>query len=157
MHERAATLAYALIPLEWILHFADEWAFGFPAWATRHFAPLPLALWLPGMVVGCVALTALGWRAARADGHPAWPFAALAFQSIFAWNACFHLAATVVFREYSPGCASGLVVLLPATAAVLRAARRDARLPRARRRAAIALGFVVHALVVLSLFVDKSG
>ncbi|MFO1077395.1 MAG: HXXEE domain-containing protein [Planctomycetota bacterium] len=145
-----------LIPLQWILHFADEAWFGFPAWATRHFAPLPATLWTPGMWIFCVVMTAAGFAASRPNWPAPFPFATATIQSIFAWNAVFHLVSTLVLVEYSPGCGTGLFVFLPATLVFQRELRGDPRLAGRGRVGAAGLGFVLHALVIASLFVSKA-
>lgn len=150
------TRIYWLIPIEWLLHFADESLFGFPEWATRHFAPLPRPLWVTGMLVGTVLLFMLAWRTSRPRGGATLPFVGHVLQTIFLCNACFHAIATVLFQEYSPGTATGLVVFLPCSLLFFRHAAHDARLTRPGRVVAAGVGFVVHALVVLSLFADKS-
>lgn len=147
---------YWLIPGEWLLHFADESWFGFPEWATRHFAPLPRPLWLVGMCVGTVLLVLLAWRAARPHARVGLPWFANAFQAILLCNGVFHLIATLLFGEYSPGTATGLLVFLPASFVFFRATWRDRRLTPAQWGIALGYGCVVHGLVVLSLYVDKS-
>lgn len=145
-----------LIPFAWILHFADEAWFDFPAWASRHSAPLPETLWIPGMWILSVVMIAAGFAASRPGSSAAFPFATATIQSTFAWNAVFHLVTTLWFAEYSPGCGTGLLVFLPATVLFQRGLRRDPRLSGRARAIAAWLGFTLHALVVASLFVSKA-
>ncbi|MCR9247363.1 MAG: HXXEE domain-containing protein [bacterium] len=142
--------------LTWLIHFLDEWWFGFPLWATRHFAPLPGAMWLPGMFVLTVLVAAIAGAAATPRAPCGAAIAACVIQSIFAWNGLFHAATTLWFGEYSPGMASGLFVGLPLTVVVYRGAANDPRLDGRPRRVAFWLGCVLHAVVVATLFVDKS-
>lgn len=147
---------YWLVLATWVIHFVDEWWFGFPGWATRHFAPLPDAMWLPGMFVLTVGVAVIAGVAANPHA-PRWTAsAACVLQSIFVWNVLFHGATAVWFGEYSPGTASGLFVTLPAMVAVYRRAANDPRLDVRRLRSAFWLGCVIHAVVVATLFVDKS-
>lgn len=150
------TRVYWWIPVEWLAHFADESVFGFPEWATRHFAPLPRPLWIVGMWIGSVLLVLLAWRAARPQAGVLSPWLANAFQSILLCNGVFHGVATLWFGEYSPGTATGLLVFLPASWLFFRSTRHDPRMERRRLAIAMALGVVVHGLVVASLYVDKT-
>lgn len=147
---------YWLLPVEWLAHFADESTAGFPEWATRHFAPLPRPLWIVGMWILTVLVALLSRRAARPHSRVVFPWLACAFQTILFCNGCFHLIATLGFGEYSPGTATGALVFLPASWWFFRVARRDPRMVRPRLALAIAQGFVVHGLVVVSLYFDKS-
>lgn len=148
---------YWLVTAQWLAHFADEWYFGFPAWATRHFAPLPDRFWVGMMTVVTVPMVALGWAASRPRAGRGTRLVCAAVQMIFFSNAFFHLTTTFVFGEYSPGTASAALLFLPLSPLIWRAARREPEVTGAWFAAALAVGFVVHGLVLLNLPVDKSG
>lgn len=148
---------YWLITLQWIAHFADEWAFDLPAWCTRHFAPLPESFWVPMMIAVTVPMVLLGWAASRSSAGAGSRLACAGVQMLFASNAVFHLVTTIAFGEYSPGAASSVVLLLPLSPLLWRAVLREPGVTRSGFAAALVAGFVFHGLVLLNLAVDKSG
>ena len=149
-------LIYGLITAEWLVHFADEWVFGFPAWCTRHFEPLPESFWVPMMSVVTVPVVLLGWAASRASAGSGVRLVCAGVQMVFFANAIFHLITTVVFGEYSPGTGSGVLFLI-LSPLLWRVVAREPAVTRSRLATALAAGFAVHGLVALSLMVDKSG
>jgi hypothetical protein len=76
---------------------------------------------------------------------------------LFASNAFFHLITTFVLGEYSPGTATGVLLFLPLSVPVWRAVLREPEVTRSSLTTALVAGFVFHGLVLLNLFVDKSG
>ena len=130
---------------------------GFPGWATRHFEPLPEPFWVSMMSVITVLMVTLGWAASRPAAGPGPRLACAGVQMLFFSNAFFHLITTVVFGEYSPGTASGMLLSVPLAVPLWRAVLREADVKRSSFATALVAGFVFHALVLLNLLVDKSG
>ena len=147
---------YWLITAQWFAHYADEWMFGFPAWCTRHFEPLPESFWVPVMTLVTGLMILLGWAASRPSAGSRIRLVCAGVQMVFFANAAFHLVTTFVFREYSPGTASG-VLFLVLSPLLWRAVSREPEVARTNLAAALTAGFVVHGFVLLSLLVDKSG
>ena len=147
---------YWIIPAQFVAHFADEWVFGLPAWVTRHFAPLPEPFWVSMMSVLTVLALFLGWVASRPTAGPGSRLICAAVQMLFFSNAFFHLITTVVFGEYSPGTASGVLLFLPLSVPLWRAVQNEPDVTRGNLVAALIAGFVFHALVLLNLLIDKS-
>jgi hypothetical protein len=75
---------------------------------------------------------------------------------LFFSNAFFHLITTVVFREYSPGTVTSVVLFVPLSLLLWRAVLREPGVTRTSFAMALVAGFVFHALVLLNLPVDKS-
>ena len=76
---------------------------------------------------------------------------------LFFSNALFHLITTFVFGEYSPGTASGAVLVLPLSLLLWWIVRREPGVTKGSFTTALVAGFVFHGLVLLNLLVDKSG
>lgn len=148
---------YWLIPVQWLGHFADEWLFGLPAWVTRHFEPLPAPFWIAAMSAVTVPMILLGWAASRPSAGSGTRLACAGVQMLFLSNACFHLITTFAFAKYSPGTASAVVLFLPLSPLVWRSVLHEPGVTRSGFATALAIGFVVHGLVLLSLLADKSG
>ena len=147
---------YWLIPAQFMAHFADEWFFGLPAWVTLHFAPLPEPFWVNMMGVLTVLAFVLGWVASRPSAESGSRLTCAAVQMLFFSNALFHLVTTIVFGAYSPGTATGVLLFLPLSVPLWRAVRSVPDVTRGSLIGALIAGFVIHALVLLNLFVDKS-
>jgi hypothetical protein len=148
---------YWLVTAQWLAHFADEWMFRFPAWSTRHFEPLPGSLWVTLMAVLTVPVILLGWTASRPSASSGIRLFCAGVQMLFFSNAVFHLIVTLVFGEYSPGTATGVVLFLPLSPVLWRAVLREPEVTKRGFATALVAGFVFHGLVLLNLFVDKSG
>ena len=153
MHSRNI---YWLITVQWLAHFADEWVFGLPEWCTRHFAPAPESFWVPMMMVLTVPMIVLGWAASRPSAGSGIRLACAGVQMLFFSNAFFHLITTVVFREYSPGTVTSVVLFVPLSLLLWRAVLREPGVTKSSFALALVAGFVFHALVLLNLPVDKS-
>ena len=147
---------YWLVTVEWLAHFADVWMFGFPAWSTRHFEPLPGSFWVTMMTVVTVPMILLGWTASRPSAGSGIRLFCAAVQMLFFSNAFFHLITTFVLGEYSPGTATGVLLIVPLSPLVWRVVLREPEVTRSSLTTALVAGFVFHGLVLLNLLVDKS-
>ena len=147
---------YWLITAQWLAHFADEWMFGLPAWCTTHFEPLPTSFWIMMMSFVTVLMILLGWTASRPAASSGPRLICAGVQMLFFGNAFFHLITTLVFREYSPGTVTAVVLSLPLAPLLWRAVLREPGVTKSSFATAVAAGFVVHGLVLLNLLVDKS-
>ena len=108
------------------------------------------------MAVVTVPMIMLGWAASRAAAGPGVRLFCAGVQMLFFSNAFFHLITTLVFGEYSPGTATGVVLVLPLSVFVWRAVLREPGVTRSSFATALVAGFVVHGLALLNLLVDKS-
>ncbi len=132
-----------LFPLTFAAHITEEYAGGFPVWAAR---------WLGFHLStsGFLELNATAWvlmlcATVAASIGPRWlvvPFATATFV-----NGCAHVLATVLTLTYSPGVITGATLWIPLGAFTL--LRAFQRLPRDRFWAGVAVGIVLHGLVVL--------
>jgi hypothetical protein len=146
---------YWLIPAQFLAHFADEAMFGLPGWCTKHFAPLPADFWYGAMSVVAVATIVLGWAGSRRSAGPGIRLLCAGVQMLFFANALFHLITTFVFGEYSPGTASGLVLMTPISFLLWKAVRRQPGVGNVHFVTALVTGFVFHKFLLLNLLIDK--
>jgi hypothetical protein len=94
-------------------HVAEELP-RFPAWATRHFGTTTTE-WFVISHIPLVAIAAYISVAAARTGAGAAIWWLFVFQAALFCNAVFHVAATIVLREYSPGVVTALLVYSPLT------------------------------------------
>jgi len=132
-----------LLPVVLLLHQAEEWFGGFPEW-TRYAVENGVTddRFLFINAVGFVLFT-IGTLVAFRERRVAWIVASLA--TLMGLNGVLHAVASMVVDRYSPGTATGLLLSLPLSIVVLRAA--VAALPRGLVFGAIAAGGLFHSLV----------
>ena len=132
-----------LLPVVLLLHQAEEWFGGFPEW-TRYAVENGVTddRFLFINAVGFVLFT-IGTLVAFRERRVAWIVASLA--TLMGLNGVLHAVASMVVDRYSPGTATGLLLSLPLSIVVLRAA--VAELPRGLVFGAIAAGVLFHSLV----------
>ena len=134
-----------------LLHILEEWA-GFPQWATVHFGTTTAGFYLASHVPIVVLAVWIVARAARvgATTLDVWIFGVALIA--FATNAVFHLIATGLFMEYSPGLVTGVLLYLPLTARLW--PQLTANLGRRSARRAALLGVGLSVFVIASLMID---
>ena len=135
-----------LFPATMVVHVAEEGltAGTFPVWIAR-VAGVDLSLG-EFLAFNAVALLFVVAGAFLARSR-AWAVAALG--TAMATNVVFHLGGTLLTSTWSPGLASGVLVWIPLAAAALVHAVRHA--PRRHLAIGLAVGFLAHGAVVLSL------
>jgi Protein of unknown function with HXXEE motif len=141
-------LSLWLFPATYVLHVAEEWLGGFPAWFSRVVGRglsdetfLSLNLWaLAGMTLGVL----LAARLRRMRWLP------VGFGTAVLMNGTAHLAATALTRSYSPGVVTGALLWLPLGLLTLARARRE--LPRRHLVAGVVAGLLMHTAVTLFAF-----
>lgn len=134
-----------LLPVVLLVHQAEEWFGGFPEW-TRYAvgAGVTAERFLVINTVGLVLFTAWTLAAFR-DDRMAWIVAALA--TLIGLNGLLHALASIVVGRYSPGTATGLLLSLPFSVVVLRAAFQTR--PRLSVFGAMAAGVVLHGVATI--------
>jgi hypothetical protein len=137
-----------------LLHIAEESAFGFPVWATAHFGTTTPGFYALSHIplVGAAAYVAR--RATRLDASARWLAAGIMVQTALGANGIFHIASTLLFRQYSPGLITSVGLYLPFTLYFLRRASRDGRIRPAQLIMACAVGVSVAVLLSASLALD---
>ena len=137
-----------LFPLSYLIHIAEEYWGGFPAWIARfwgvessldNFLSWNGGAWVM-MVVGVVLV--LRTKSYR--------WLLVSFGMVVLINGTVHALASVVTRSYSPGVISGLLLFIPLGAITLRRARSLVN-PRTFR-AGLIVGVLMYVAVVLLAF-----
>jgi hypothetical protein len=132
-----------LLPVVLLLHQAEEWFGGFPEWTSFAVSNgVEPERFLLINAVGLVLFTVWTLAAFR-EQRMAWIVAALA--TLLGLNGILHAVASILVGRYSPGTATGLLLSLPFSVFVLRAA--VAGLPRVQVVGAIIAGVLFHGVV----------
>jgi len=100
-----------ILPFAFALHVVEERVLGFVPWAQRLLQPLGLRMeWSDffmanaAVLVWGICAAAVGWRQ---------PGFSLSFPVMMLWNPVFHVAASLVRMELSPGVFMGVLVYVP--------------------------------------------
>lgn len=98
-----------------LIHSAEEIAFGFPAWTTEHFGTTTLWFFIQHHIPLFILAFVSSYFASRKNGHVFWRVLATAWQVQFVVNGIFHIVMTIAFKEYAPGVVTGALLFLPFT------------------------------------------
>jgi hypothetical protein len=142
---------YWLPTLVFLAHIAEEFP-RFPAWATRHFGATSRAWYVYTHIALVAIAVTISARAEAAAPRTIWPLLAMAFQWVLATNALFHIATTIMFKEYSPGVVTGTLLFLPATAYLFNRVVAAHFFTTVQLASVVAIGTVLGAAVVASLW-----
>jgi hypothetical protein len=137
-----------LFPATYALHILEEWrgGEGFTAWMARVAGvELSTGRFLVWNAAGLV-LMSVGVLLTMRFRHLRW--LTLAYGTAFLLNALSHLAASLYTNSYSPGLISSLLLWLPLGTLAL--VRFRSTLSRRARRAGLAVGFLIHCVVLAS-------
>jgi hypothetical protein len=145
-------LFYWLPSAVFLAHMVEEFP-TFPAWATRHFGVTTRPFYVYSHIPLTATLLGISFAATR-DAGTTWQLLATASQWVLFTNALFHIATTVLFREYSPGVVTGIALFLPSTVYLLNRTWSEHLLTGEQLCSAVLLGTVVGALVVASLWLN---
>jgi hypothetical protein len=144
-------MIYWIPALTFLAHIAEECP-RFPEWATRHFGATSLPWYVYSHVPLVAAVLGVSFLAAAAPAGTLFPLLATSVQWAFATNILFHVATTFIFREYSPGIVTAVLLFLPGTAYLFARTVREGLLTPPQVVAAIALGTVIGIAAVASLW-----
>lgn len=149
-------VALWLGPLAAAVHNAEEYP-GIVAYGQRHLSELVGVAFpgerqlLPAIVLANVLpFLAAALAVSSPSGSARWlPFFTIQ-AAIFA-NAFSHLAQTVLFMDYSPGTATGLLLSIPVNAYLFRRAYRERVVSGGRLAAAAVIGVIGMVPAILGL------
>ena len=133
------------------LHIAEE-AQTFPAWASHHFGTTTPGFYALSHIPLLAGAFYVARRATVPRAGARWVWLSVAVQAGLAVNGLFHLAMTLLFREYSPGVITGVGLYMPFTAYLL--TRAVALLPTSRIATASLAGGAVAVVLTASLWLD---
>ena len=143
-----------LLAPAFVLHVAEEYVTGFPAYAgeiSGHAMDLPLFL---GSNLAFLAVLVLLQRRAvslRTSSANAWLIGWSAAHQF--WNFVFHAVLILMFARYSPGMLSGVLVYLPLSLLLWRAAQMEEVVrPTVMAGAILAGGLFMGAVAAFGIF-----
>lgn len=131
-------------------HVAEELP-GFPGWATRHFGTTTTE-WFVLSHIPLVGIAAYISFAATRKGAGASIWWLYVVQAALFWNGLFHVAATIAFREYSPGVVTAVLLYAPLTVFML--PKLGESLSRRQAISAGVVGALLSGALTGSLWLD---
>lgn len=151
---KSGTRFYWLVPAAFLAHCAEELP-RFPRWATDHFGTTTTRFYVASHALLLIPLTLeSGRRASRRPDDARAAFFATSVATGYGLNALFHVATTALFRRYSPGLATAVTLVLPASAYTLWRTKHDRLLSDEQLVGAFLTGTALANAAVGSLYVD---
>lgn len=148
---RSVTRAAWLPLLALFAHALEEYP-RFPAWATARFGTTTPTWFVTSHIPLFVIVFAISWRASRPSPTLAASWWLLVLQTALFANGLFHIVASVLWREYSPGVWSSVFVYLPLTLFLV--PKLVTALGRASSVRAAATGALLAAALTATLLLD---
>jgi hypothetical protein len=137
-----------LFPASYLVHIAEEYWGGFPAWIARFWGVESSLGNFLSWNGGALIMMAVGVALTLKTKSYRWLL--VAFATVILINGLVHAGASVATGSYSPGLISGLLLFVPLGAITLLRARRQVN---ARTlRAGVVVGVIMHGAVVLLAF-----
>ncbi len=137
-----------LFPLSYLIHIAEEYWGGFPAWIARFWGVESSLSNFLSWNGGALVMMTVGVILVLKTKSYRWLL--VSFGMVVLINGVVHAVASVVTLSYSPGLVSGLLLFVPLGAITLRRAR--ASMNRRTFRAGLIVGVLMHVAVVLLAF-----
>ena len=137
-----------LFPISYLVHIAEEYWGGFPAWIARFWGVESSLSNFLSWNGGAWIMMAVGVALVLRTKSYRWLL--VSFGTVVLINGLVHAGASVLTRSYSPGLISGLLLFIPLGAIALLRARAEVN--RRTLRAGIIIGVLMHAAVVLLAF-----
>lgn len=137
-----------LLPLAFLLHVAEEYLTGYPAYAsavTGHPMALPMFLGPNLLFIVILALLA-NWAARSKTSNAIFWLLAWSAGNQF-WNFIYHLIAVPAHDRHSPGLITGALIYLPLSLGVWQSALVEKQIGCKALAGAIALGGVFMGVV----------
>jgi Protein of unknown function with HXXEE motif len=148
-HIRSFTGSWAwLFPISYLIHIAEEYWGGFPAWIARFWGVESSLSNFLSWNGGALLMMTVGVAIALKTKSYRWLL--VSFGTVVLINGLVHAGASVLTRSYSPGVISGLLLFIPLGAITLLRARKTVN--RRTLRAGVIVGVLMHAVVVLLAF-----
>lgn len=137
------------MPAAYAIHILEEYGCGFTGWvnATLHGDMTGPGFLLNNGLFMAVLLTLSLWASRSRGLLPALIFLGWASANLF-WNFVFHLATTAIFRVYSPGLVTAVLLYYPISLLVAWAAWRGGRLSVAGIAGSFAFGAGLMGFVI---------
>ncbi|HKR01032.1 MAG TPA: HXXEE domain-containing protein [Pyrinomonadaceae bacterium] len=137
-----------LFPLSYLVHIAEEYWGGFPAWIARFWDVESSSSNFLSWNGGALIMMALGVALSLRTKSYRWLL--VSFGTVILVNGLAHALASVATWSYSPGVISGLLLFIPLGTITLLRARGSVN--RRTFRAGVIVGVLMHVVVVLLAF-----
>lgn len=134
-----------------LLHVIEELAFGFPEWATQHFGTTSRSWYVLSHILLAFPLLWVALHLYR--GNRVGILGSWIVQTVVVTNGLFHVITTFMFREYSPGVISQ-ILLIPISYYVFRALYRSRAVRGNDLLFASVIGCVISLAFIVSLLTD---
>jgi uncharacterized protein with HXXEE motif len=146
-----------LFPVAVTLHNAEE-AITMPGWISVHGNQLPLHPKIAAIELGLVLLTAAAYAVTYLSAHrgkgSVWAYLLFGYITAMLENVLLpHVPATLVFRQYTPGVASAILINFPVMSVLLFRAVREQWVSGLRAIAAALLVPLAIAGAIAALFI----
>lgn len=138
-----------LMPAAFAPHIVEEYATGFPDWVTHTLGRSMTggAFLANNTLFMAILLTLTAWAAWRPSPVSAFALLSWASGNLF-WNSIFHIVTTALYGRWSPGLLTAMLLYLPISLLVARAALRERVLRRGAFTAAVCIGGAFMLLVI---------
>lgn len=153
--ECESLFVYWLPLIVFVPHMLEEYP-RFPAWATKHFGITSKAWYVYSHVVLVAAVVLICSWSERSAPEGWGRVFGTALMVTLALNGLFHVVTTILFREYSPGLITGTLLFFPAAGYVLFRTAGEALLTTPQISLSIAIGGIVQAAVIGSLYLHMN-
>jgi hypothetical protein len=137
-----------LFPISYLVHIAEEYWGGFPAWIARFWGVESSLSNFLSWNGGALVMMTIGVALTLKTKSYRWLL--VSFGTVVLINGLVHAGASVLTRSYSPGVISGLLLFIPLGAITLMRARSQVN--RRTLRAGVIVGLLMHGAVVLLAF-----
>jgi len=144
----AAPRVAILLPIAFMLHFAEEWFGGLSAWTLDALGNDISTERL--VLINAIAFPVFVFGTLAAIHYPRMAWFATSFAALLGLNGVLHALATLGLASYSPGTITGIVLFIPLSVIVLRLS--FVRLSGRIFTGAVIFGFLIHGLVTFLAF-----
>jgi len=136
-----------------IVHCIEEYFFGFSNWATNHFGTTTQNWYILSHIFIFIIFGIMSFYVYKA--YEASVFFVLIAQVILFTNGLFHIVTTIIWREYSPGIISQIIVI-PISCIIFRMIRNSNILNFKKFLVSIIIGCIISILIIASLYLNIS-
>lgn len=130
-------------------HFIEELFFGFPTWATKYFGTTTLNWYLLSHMVLVSIWLIIAFYALKKNKTAL--FLVLSIQVLLVTNGLFHILTSIIWREYSPGVISQ-ILLVPVSVILFRNVKELKVFSLNELFNATIFGGLISGLIILSLY-----
>lgn len=144
---------FLFIPVEFLVHVLEEYPL-FPVWATKHFGTTTRDWYI--LTHAILLLLVIFVTFLSIDKNHLGIFLAVSTQTIIFTNGLFHVFTTYLFKEYSPGVISSILITFPYSYIFYQEVLYNSFLTQPVFIVSIILGMAISLSIIGSLFLNFS-